>query len=178
MRTLPIVRGIGLIAAVGLIVWGAMGGGKTSSLSVRSSARDTNHTSTPTSTTPSGYYSQVQTPIAHLRVSMRVAAFNPEVTSTQRAKFQDPDPATWRMLELEIPKASGGVLDITMLRPLEWLDAQNIVVGGSVALNMPELGAQGNARVLGVSPAQRSNRDLARSSPPPLPIRPHFKFWT
>lgn len=83
---------------------------------------------------------------------MRVAAFNPEVTSTQRATFQDPDPATWRMLELEMPKASGGVLDITMLRPLEWLDAHNIVVGGSVALNMPELGAQGNARVLGVYP--------------------------
>ena len=154
MSILPFFRGIGLIAAVGLIVWGAMGGGKSSSLSVRSSARDTNHTSTPatTTTTPSGYYSQVQTPIADLRVGMRVAAFNPEVTSTQRATFQDPDPATWRMLELEMPKSSGGVLDITMLRPLEWLDAHNIVVGGSVALDMPELGAQGNARVLGVYP--------------------------
>ncbi len=83
---------------------------------------------------------------------MRVAAFNPEVTSTQRATFQDPDPATWRMLELEMPKSSGGVMDITMLRPLAWLDAHNIVVGGSVALDMPELGAQGNARVLGVYP--------------------------
>jgi len=53
---------------------------------------------------------------------------------------------------LEMPKSSGGVLDITMLRPLEWLGAHDVVVGGSVALDMPELGAQGNARVLGVYP--------------------------
>ncbi len=53
---------------------------------------------------------------------------------------------------LSVPKAARGVLEITMLRPLEWLDAHNVVVGGSVALNMPELGAQGNARVLGVYP--------------------------
>ncbi|MBL8855915.1 MAG: hypothetical protein JNK57_18260 [Planctomycetaceae bacterium] len=148
----PCVRGLGLIAAAGLIAWGVMGVGRASPSSARSTTRDISHTAAPTASTQSGYYSQVQTPIADLQVRMRVAAFNPVVTSTQRATFQDPDPATWRMLELEMPKSSGGVLDITMLRPLEWLDAHNIVVGGSVALDMPELGAQGNAQVLGVYP--------------------------
>ncbi|MBL8892390.1 MAG: hypothetical protein JNL67_20610 [Planctomycetaceae bacterium] len=140
------------LSATGLIVWGVMGGGNASPSSARSTTRDISRTAASTPSTHSGYYSQVQTRISDLRVGMRVAAFNPEVTSTQRATFQDPDPATWRMLELEMPKASGGVLDITMLRPLEWLDAHNVVVGGSVALDMPELGAQGNARVLGVYP--------------------------
>jgi len=145
MNIVPIIRGIGLIAAAGLIVWGLVGGGNASSAPRRSTTRDIHHSTA--SAPPAGYYSQVLTPIADLRAGMRVAAFNPEVSSTERATFQDPDPATWRMLELEMPKASGGVLDITMLRPLEWLDAHNVVVGGSVALNMPELGAQGNARV-------------------------------
>jgi hypothetical protein len=53
-----------------------------------------------------------------------------------------------------MPKAAGCVLDFTMLRPSDWLDIRNFIVGGSVALEIPELGAQSNARVLGVYPCQ------------------------
>ncbi|MDP1560663.1 MAG: polymorphic toxin-type HINT domain-containing protein [Pirellulaceae bacterium] len=129
-----------------------MGAGKTSSSSVRSSARDINNTAALTTTTPSGNYAQVQTHIADLRVGMRVAAFNPEVTSTQRATFQDPDQAIWRTLVLELPKAAGGVLEITMPRPLEWLEGHQAQVGRSIHLDMSELGATGQAKVLGIYP--------------------------
>ncbi|MDP1562757.1 MAG: hypothetical protein Q8M16_15375 [Pirellulaceae bacterium] len=51
-----------------------------------------------------------------------------------------------------MPKAAGVVLEITMLRPLEWLEAHQAQVGGSIHLDMPELGATGQARVLGIYP--------------------------
>lgn len=35
---------------------------------------------------------------------MRVAAENPEVSDAERKTFVEPDPATWRFLELRLPK--------------------------------------------------------------------------
>jgi len=90
--------------------------------------------------------------IEQIKVGMRVPALNPEVSAQERAEFQDPDPATWRLRELPHTKPSGGVLLISMLRPIVWIHERDVDVGGSFAIDMPELGARGQAKVLALTP--------------------------
>ncbi|MEZ6094049.1 MAG: polymorphic toxin-type HINT domain-containing protein [Pirellulaceae bacterium] len=79
-------------------------------------------------------------------------AHNPEVSELDRMGFVDPDQSTWRHLRLELPKSSGGVLEIEMIRPEAWITSEQVEVGGTLHLDMPELGAVGEARVLSLGP--------------------------
>jgi hypothetical protein len=79
---------------------------------------------------------------------MRVLAQNPELTESDRAGFVEPDQATWRLMKLEMEKADGGLLEIDLIRPEEWIRAAGAFRGGQLYLDMPELGAKGLARVL------------------------------
>ncbi|QGJ68592.1 Hypothetical protein PBC10988_2530 [Planctomycetales bacterium 10988] len=94
----------------------------------------------------------IRTPIVDVQVGERVLGRNPEVSEAERAAFIDPDPATWRKLQLQLPKESGHVLDITLLRPLIWIEHHQATVNGFVHLDMAELGAKGNAKVLSIEP--------------------------
>ncbi|MFV0444214.1 MAG: polymorphic toxin-type HINT domain-containing protein [Planctomycetaceae bacterium] len=70
----------------------------------------------------------ISVPIASRRIDqMRpgdwVLAENP--TGERDLEFGDEvDPARWRLLHLEAPKEEGGVSDIWMLRPRDWIEAQ------------------------------------------------------
>ena len=90
------------------------------------------------------------TPIEQIKVGMRVAARNPEVSDSERAGFTDPDPATWRKLTLEMVKSNGGVLDIEMIRPVKWIEVHGAAVGKTIELDLPELGAKGPAKVTSI----------------------------
>ena len=79
---------------------------------------------------------------------MRVLAENPELTETDRAGFVEPDQETWRLMKLEMEKADGGLLEIDLIRPEEWIRESGAFRGGQMYLDMPELGAKGLARVL------------------------------
>ena len=92
-----------------------------------------------------------QCPIEEIGVGMRVLASNPEVTDEERAEFADPQPKTWRKLRLELVKADEGVLDIEMIRPLQWIAQHNAKVGSEIFLNVPELGAVGHAQVIEIT---------------------------
>ncbi|MDR2440195.1 MAG: hypothetical protein LBE12_12625, partial [Planctomycetaceae bacterium] len=60
--------------------------------------------------------------IQDIQVGERAIGLNPEVTDSERKIFlSDPEPATWRKLTLEMIKSDGKRLDITLLRPTDWI---------------------------------------------------------
>lgn len=127
-------------------------------------------------TTPTTKF--VTKPIQDLRVGDRVLARNPEVSDSERAEAIEPDPATWRQVSLVMQKPDGSDLRIEMLRPVDWLAEQTAslidlqtagwfardgllldearweaaIVGRTIQLNLPEMGAAGPAKVVAVQP--------------------------
>jgi hypothetical protein len=91
--------------------------------------------------------------IQEVEVGERAIGINPELTDSERATFlPDPKPATWRKLTLEMIKPNGKRLDITLLRPLSWLAASQANTGTTIFLDLPEMGAQGFAKVRNIEP--------------------------
>jgi hypothetical protein len=91
--------------------------------------------------------------IQDVQVGERAIGTNPEVSNSERATFlPDPKPATWRKLTLEMIKSDGKWLDITLLYPLSWLAESQADIGTTIFLDLPEMGAQGFAKVLNIEP--------------------------
>lgn len=103
----------------------------------------------PAATTAPAKY--VTKPIRDIRVGERVLARNPEVTDAERTLAVEPDPATWRHIELEMPKPDGSLLHIDLLRPVEWLTTHNASVDDKIHLDLEEMGAKGAAHVLAIN---------------------------
>jgi len=83
----------------------------------------------------------------------RVLGENPLVTDEERAAFgPEPDPATWKLLELRCPKVDGGWALCRTVRGPEWLEEQRPEVGGQVYISVPECGIEGDAEVLSIGP--------------------------
>ena len=93
----------------------------------------------------------VNIPIEQIRVGLRVPGLNPELDAGERGD-PDPDPATWRQLDLRAPKTDGTWADVVLLRPLSWLQEQQAEVGGQVHISVPECGIDGNATVRHIDP--------------------------
>lgn len=112
-------------------------------------------------------------PIETFRVCDRVLGKNPELTEEDRAEFgPEPDPATWRTLELRAPKVDGSFADVTLVRPLSWLAEQGARVGGTVEISVPECGIEGSAQTINVFIA--GQREPIGCAPNPLfPPRSH-----
>jgi hypothetical protein len=91
--------------------------------------------------------------IQDVQVGERAIGMNPELTDSERTTFlPDPEPATWRKLTLEMIKFNGKRLDITLLRPLSWISESQANIGTTIFLDLPEMGAQGFAKVLNIEP--------------------------
>lgn len=84
--------------------------------------------------------------IEDIRLGQRVVGTNPLREQTQAAS--DIDPATWRAVRLNMTQ--GGVdYDLAFLRPISWLKAIGPVVGGSIHMELHEMGLNGPAQSLG-----------------------------
>jgi len=98
--------------------------------------------------------SRAQTPVTRAieRVALgdRVAGRNP--LRDQVEPGPEPDPASWRRVDLRMAEPGGGALDVGLLRPLAWVQAAGATPGATVALDLPELGAAGAAAVVAVGP--------------------------
>ena len=91
--------------------------------------------------------------IQDIQVGKRAIGKNPEINDEERQSFlPDPDPATWRKLTLEMIKPDGKRLDITLLRPLSWIEGSRATPGTTIYLDLEELGAHGNAKVVAIDP--------------------------
>ena len=51
-----------------------------------------------------------------------------------------------------MPKQDGSRLDISLARPVDWLQANRVAPGTTIDLDLPEMGAQGTAQVRSVRP--------------------------
>ena len=103
--------------------------------------------------------------IEDLRLFWRVLANNPQVTYEERASFVDPDSGTWRFIYLQMQKADGSQVQIELARALAWLEEHKAEVGGTIYLDMPEVGAQGDAQVLAIEPCAALRTGPAAPSP-------------
>ena len=89
--------------------------------------------------------------IQEMELGQRVIGENPLRDEVDRS-LPEPDAATWQALTLVMTKADGKRLDIGLLRPTEWIEAQNAKPGGTIQLDLEELGASGPATVLSIAP--------------------------
>lgn len=80
-----------------------------------------------------------------------VLAENPEVSDDERSQFDEIDYRQWRWMRLRMPEGDGW-LEVGLGRPLEWLEANHVTSGATIHLDLPELGARGEAEVLSVKP--------------------------
>jgi hypothetical protein len=55
-------------------------------------------------------------------------------------------------------KPDGKRLDITLLRPLNWIDNAKATIGATIYFDLPEMGAQGLAKVLNIEPCPTIKR--------------------
>ncbi len=86
-------------------------------------------------------------PIEQLDIFDRVLGMNPLLSDKDR-QVPEPEPATWRVLRLRMPKASGKLLQIKLARPLPWIVRVGAGQGKTFFLDLPEMGAIGKAEVL------------------------------
>lgn len=85
--------------------------------------------------------------IEDARLGERVLGRNPLRDQVDQV---EPDPQTWRAVSLHMRKPSGKSLWIELLRPLEWIEQNE--VDGKISLDLHELGAVGEAEVLAIAP--------------------------
>lgn len=64
----------------------------------------------------------------------------------------DPDPKTWRKISLEMRKDNGLRLRVELLRSLDWMADYEAAVGGTIFLDLDEMGALGDATVTSIEP--------------------------
>lgn len=76
----------------------------------------------------------------------------------------DITPALWRSLDLEMPKPDGSLAELSVLRPLWWIEETGARVGETIDLGMYEIGISGMANVLKVGPCEVDSRDNSKGS--------------
>lgn len=71
----------------------------------------------------------------------------------------------WRTVKLEMELSHGGRCEITLARPLAWLELVRGKVGETIDLQMPEMGVAGPARVVAIEPCPEFSPPKAGSRP-------------
>lgn len=89
--------------------------------------------------------------IGEIDVGMRAAGKNP-LREQVDPNLSEPDPANCRKLVLRMSKESGRLLLVKLLRELQWIEENQVVEGGTFSLDLPEMGAVGDAFVDAVLP--------------------------
>ncbi|WP_161604458.1 polymorphic toxin-type HINT domain-containing protein [Roseiconus nitratireducens] len=102
------------------------------------------------STTPARRSKWITRPIEQLRCGDRIPAELP--ASEVSPPTLQPDPDAWRLIKLELIKENGQAVEVTLLRPLQWLRRAGAVTNGSFPVQLEELGIRGQAAVLDIGP--------------------------
>jgi hypothetical protein len=87
--------------------------------------------------------------IEDVQLGERVAGTNPIRSEVDPV---EPDAESWRRVSLVMAKENGGQLEIELLRPATWIEANDVRPGYSSFLSIPEMGAVGQVDVVAVGP--------------------------
>jgi hypothetical protein len=66
--------------------------------------------------------------------------------------FGQPDENTWRQVHMQLDREDGVVVDIKILRPIDWIEASGLYAGVEYHVDLPHTSAKGLARVLEIGP--------------------------
>ncbi len=89
--------------------------------------------------------------IESLQAGLRVLTFTPEDRARNPATIA-PIHCRLHKLTLYCDRGSGSSVLVTLLRSPDWIADYGAHVGGTVWLNMPEMGIEGEAEVLDIGP--------------------------
>ena len=89
----------------------------------------------------------IDCPIKDIRLGMRTVGANPKGRNLY--DLEEPN-ESWFQINLHMLKQDSNGLDIELLRPKEWLEIQNAKPGNTIYIDMPEMGAVGDAKVVSV----------------------------
>ncbi len=64
-----------------------------------------------------------------------------------------------RTIDLEMPKPDGSIAELSVIRPLWWLQGTGAAVGGSIDIGLHEIGLSGEATVLAIGPCDVDSRE-------------------
>lgn len=92
----------------------------------------------------------ITTAIQDIRLGMRTLGKNP--CGRIKEIYDEPD-SSWYQINLQMVKQNSGILNIELLRPRNWLDLQDIKSGNTIYLDLPEMGAVGDALVSSIQPS-------------------------
>jgi hypothetical protein len=70
----------------------------------------------------------------------------------------------WRRLDLKMPKPDGSISELSVLRPLWWIEETGAKTGGTIDLGMHEIGISGEATVIKIGPCEVDSRDNENGS--------------
>jgi|GEM_PF-1466697 len=90
--------------------------------------------------------------IGDFDVGMRASGKNP-LREQVDPNLPEPNPVNCRKLVLRMTKESGRLLLVKLLRELGWIEANEVVEGGTFFLDLPEMGAVGDAYVEAILPS-------------------------
>lgn len=84
-------------------------------------------------------------PIQDVPLGSRVPTKNPRPWEVQTES--EPDSDTWAKISLKIERNDGGIVDVEMIRPKDWLKANGIKLWRLLPFNLPEMQISGRAMV-------------------------------
>ena len=96
------------------------------------------------------------TSIEEIRLGQRVVGRNPLRHETSSPSCITPE--SWRLLKLSMFEY-GVAYDLQFLRSTEWLRHERATVGGTIHLKLPEIGLDGPAEVIAISPCPSIESD-------------------
>ncbi len=87
--------------------------------------------------------------IEDVPLGSRVATQNPDRSDIDDS-LPDPD-STWKLVHMEFRHKNGSLVDLEMLRPVEWIESHNLRPGARVSLSHSEIETRGSGRVLSIT---------------------------
>jgi hypothetical protein len=91
-------------------------------------------------------------PIERFKPGRRAVTFDDADSSTRRFSDSGLDSSEFRMLQLELQANDSLRTEVVLLRSPAWIEDYGAHVGGTVFLDLPEMGVEGSAEVLAVVP--------------------------
>jgi hypothetical protein len=107
-----------------------------------------------TDTLPIASDRRLKVEIEHVPLGARIGTRNPRPWEYDDT-FPDPVREDWVKLSITVERSDGGVVDLEVLRPRDWVEQQGITAGRLLPLNVEELEVDGLAFVHSVKPSPK-----------------------
>jgi hypothetical protein len=104
-----------------------------------------------TTTTTNATSPTTTTAIENVALGARVSDQNPR-SEDYDFSLRDVDQETWRQVDVRLRRKDGAVVEMQLLRPVEWVEILNISVGCEFKLILSEFEVDGNAVVSAIGP--------------------------